>query len=507
VEGTGEIRSGEAGVRCGERFASYPEMFGGALKAARGLAELGVGAGDRVALLLRNSIEFLQASIATVPLGASAVPINWHWRGEEIAHVLSDSGAKALILHEDLWPAVEGGVPDGVAIVTVRAGESAGAVAGAHGWEEWLARLEPWQEAPERAPVSIIYTSGTTGKPKGVVRETSSDEKREQTRAMIAELFQLGEGERTVIPAPMYHTAPNVYALGAALLGMDMTIMERFDAEEFLRIVQEQRVTVVQMVPTMFVRMLALPAEVRAAYDTSSLRCVVHAAAPCPPDVKQAMIEWLGPVVFEYYGGTETGPVTYCTSEEWLEHPGTVGRPLPEADIRIIGEDGAELPAGESGEVYMWLDVWPDFTYANDEEKRRSVERDGLISCGDIGYLDDDGFLYLNDRRSDMVISGGVNIYPAEIEACLLTLEGVRDCAVFGIPDEEFGEALAAHVELDEEAELDEDEIRAHVRDRLASYKAPKLVRFDDALPREDSGKIFKRRLREPYWAGRERAI
>jgi long-chain acyl-CoA synthetase len=286
-----------------------------------------------------------------------------------------------------------------------------------------------------------------------------------------------------------------------------MTIMERFDAEEFLRIVQERRVSVVQMVPTMFVRLLALPREVRESYDVSSLHWVVHAAAPCPPAVKHAMIEWLGPIVAEYYGGTETGPVTYCTSEEWLAHPGTVGRPLPGAKIRVLGEDGEQLAAGESGEIYVWLDVWPDFTYEGDEEKRSSIERDGLVSVGDVGYLDGEGFLYLNDRRSDMVISGGVNIYPAEIEACLLALQGVRDCAVFGIPDEEFGEALAAHVELDAGASLDEEEVREHVRSRLASYKTPRLVRFDDSLPREDSGKIFKRRLREPYWAGQERAI
>jgi long-chain acyl-CoA synthetase len=493
---------GEIGVRCGQEFVTYPELFGAALRATRGLAELGVGAGDRVALLLRNSIEFLQVSIATVPLGASAVPINWHWRGDEIAHVLSDSGAKALVLHADLWPAIEGSVPEGVQLVAV-----GGDVPGALSWTDWMTGLEPWQEAPEAAPVSIIYTSGTTGKPKGVVRTPSSEEKREQTRAMLAQIFQLGEGERTVIPAPMYHTAPNVYALASALLGMDMTIMEGFDAEEFLRVVQDHRVTVVQMVPTMFVRMLALGEEVRARYDLSSLRWIVHAAAPCPPEVKRAMIEWVGPIVAEYYGGTETGPVTYCTSEEWLSHPGTVGRPIENARIRILDEHGEELSNGEPGEVYMWLDVWPDFTYANDEAKRRSVERDGLISCGDIGYLDGDGYLYLNDRRSDMVISGGVNIYPAEIEACLLALDGVRDCAVFGIPDEEFGEALAAHVELDEGATLGEDDVREHVRKKLASYKTPRLVRFDDALPREDSGKIFKRRLREPYWAGRERAI
>jgi long-chain acyl-CoA synthetase len=506
--------SAEIGVRCGGSEASYPELFGAALRASSGLAALGVGAGDRVGLLLRNSLEFLQASIATVPLGASAVPINWHWRGEEIAHVLAGSGAKALVMHADLWPALEGHVPDGVALVSVgeagterRPTPSGSEVPGARRWEEWMESMEPWLQAPEAAPVSIIYTSGTTGKPKGVVREQSTDEKREETRALLAELFQLGEGERTVIPAPMYHTAPNVYALASALAGMDMTIMERFDAEEFLRIVQDQRVTVVQMVPTMFVRLLALPEEVRRSYDLSSLRWVVHAAAPCPPEVKRQMIDWLGPIVAEYYGGTETGPVTYCTSEEWLAHPGTVGRPVGAARVKVIGEDGTELPAGESGEVYAWLDLFPNFTYEGDEEKRRSIERDGLVSVGDIGYLDGEGFLYLNDRRSDMVISGGVNIYPAEIEARLLGLDGVRDCAVFGIPDEEFGEAVAAHVELDQGASLGEDDVRAHVRAGLAGYKTPKVVVFEEDLPREDSGKIFKRRLREPYWAGTERAI
>ena len=198
------------------------------------------------------------------------------------------------------------------------------------------------------------------------------------------------------------------------------------------------------------------------------------------------MIEWLGPIVVEYYGGTETGPVVFCTSEEWLAHPGTVGRPLEQAVVKVLDAEGNELPTGESGEVFMWLDVWPDFTYEGDDAKRRAVERDGLISCGDIGYLDADGYLYLNDRASDMVISGGV---------------------VFGIPDEEFGEALAAHVELHDGAQLTAEDVREHVRTRLAGYKTPRVVEFSDALPREDSGKIFKRRLREAYWSGRERAI
>jgi long-chain acyl-CoA synthetase len=507
ADGTRE--EGPIGVRCAGRFTSYPELFGRALRATRGLHQLGVGAGDRVALLLRNSIEFLEASIATVPLGASAVPINWHWRGEEISHVLTDSASKVLIVHADLWPAIGARVLEGMPVIVVPGpADDAGELPrAALRWPDWLERNEPWGQPPEAAPTSIIYTSGTTGRPKGVVRVPATEQQRTAAQAMLGELFQLAPGERTVIPAPMYHTAPNVFALAAALRGLDMTIMTGFDAEEFLRVVAEQRVTVVQMVPTMFVRLLALPERTRSHYDLSSLRWVVHAAAPCPPDVKRAMIDWLGPIVVEYYGGTETGPVVFCTSEEWLAHPGTVGRPIERAVVKILDGEGDELPPGESGEVYMWLDIWPDFTYANDAEKRRAVERDGLVSCGDIGYLDDDGFLYLNDRRSDMVISGGVNIYPAEIEACLLSLPGIRDCAVFGIPDAEFGEVLAAHLELHDKARVTPEAVREHVRANLAAYKTPRVVEFSDSLPREDSGKIFKRRLREPYWAGRERAI
>jgi long-chain acyl-CoA synthetase len=499
----------EPAVRCGAREASYPELFGGALRITRALHGLGVGAGDRVALLLRNSIEFLQTSIATVPLGASAVPINWHWRGDEIAHVLTDSGARVLVAHSDLLAGVSAAIPAGVTVIAVEPDSDAGAGGVANGALAWseLIEAEPWAEPPESAPVSIIYTSGTTGRPKGVVREAATDGQREATQQLLGEIFQLREGERTLIPAPMYHTAPNVYALSSAVRGMDMTIMTGFDAEEFLRIVQEREVTVVQMVPTMFVRLLALPEEVRRGYDTSSLRWIVHAAAPCPPDVKRAMIDWLGPIVAEYYGSTETGPVVFCDSKEWLAHPGSVGRPIAGAQVKVVDEDGRELPVGESGEVFVWLDVWPDFTYEGDSEKRRAIERDGLVSCGDVGYLDEDGFLYLNDRRSDMVISGGVNIYPAEIEAHLLALDGVRDCAVFGIPDEEFGEALAAHVELDAGASVSAETVRSHVRNGLAGYKTPRVVEFTDALPREDSGKIFKRRLRDPYWAGRQRSI
>jgi long-chain acyl-CoA synthetase len=497
---------GQVAVRCGTRSCTYPQLLERAMRATSALRALGIDAGDRVALLLRNSLEFLEASIATAPLGAGAVPINWHWRGEEIAHVLRDSNAKALVVHADLWPAIADSVPPQTAVLAVpeQGGE---APDGLRSWPALLDASQAWAEQPQNAPSSIIYTSGTTGRPKGVVREPATDAQREAVRELIAQIFMLQEGQRTLIPAPMYHTAPNVYALAAAMRGMDMTIMTRFDAEEFLRLVERHRVSVVQMVPTMFVRLLALPERVRDSYDLSSLRWIVHAAAPCPVEVKRAMIEWLGPIVAEYYGSTETGPVVFCDSEQWIAHPGTVGRPLEGARIEVLDADGRQLPAGESGEVFVGLDVWPDFTYEGDPQSRRAMERDGLVSCGDIGYLDGDGYLYLNDRRSDMVIGGGVNIYPAEVEACLYSLAGVRDCAVFGIPDDEFGEVLAAHVEADSDAQLTVDAVREHVRANLAGYKTPRVVQFSDSLPREDSGKIFKRRLREPYWAGRERAI
>ncbi len=507
----------EIGVRCGGRSSTYPELFEHARRAARGLSELGIGAGDRVALLLRNSIEYLEASIATVPLGASAVPLNWHCSGEELAYVLADSGARVLFVHADLLPAVSSSVPAGVALVVVPpqtdddgpgAQEPAAQLTdGARWWPTWLAGCEPWADTPQNAPLNVMYTSGTTGHPKGVVRTTPSDAQRAAMRAKLAQIFGIGDDERTLIPAPLYHSAPNGYAHAAAVRGMDMTLMERFDAERFLALVAEHRVTVVQMVPTMFVRLLALPELVRARYDVSSLRWIVHGAAPCAPDVKRAMIEWLGPIVTEYYGTTETGPITFCTSEEWLERPGTVGRPIDGAVVKVLDAQGRELDSGESGEIYMWLDIWPDFTYAGDAAKRSAAERDGLISCGDIGYLDADGYLYLNDRRSDIVNSGGVNIYSTEIEACLLSLEGVRDCAVFGVPDDEYGEVLAAHVELAEGAALSPERVRQHVREHLDPYKTPRIIEFSDALPREDSGKIFKRRLREPYWSGRERTI
>jgi long-chain acyl-CoA synthetase len=261
------------------------------------------------------------------------------------------------------------------------------------------------------------------------------------------------------------------------------------------------------MVPTMFVRLLRLPEAVHAKYDLSSLRFVVHAAAPCPVHVKQAMIQWWGPVINEYYGGTETSAVVFCNSEEWLAHPGTVGRAVAGAEIRVLGERGEDLETGGVGEIICRIPALADFTYHGDDEKRARAEKKGLISLGDVGYLDADGYLYLCDRSKDMIISGGANIYPAEIEAELLKAPGVADCAVFGIPDDEFGERVHAVVQPLANAAADEASLKDFLRARMAAYKVPKSIDFAADLPREDSGKIFKRKLREPYWANAGRKI
>jgi len=305
---------------------------------------------------------------------------------------------------------------------------------------------------------------------------------------------------RALLPGPLYHSAPNSFGLRSGRLGGALVLMPRFDPEEFLRLIQDQKIDTIFMVPTMFIRLLKLPEQVRKKYDTSSLRHIVHAAAPCPAEAKRAMIEWWGPVIYEYYGSTESSALTFANSDDALRKPGTVGRILGGVELRFLGENGDFLPQGEIGEIYSRVTDNPDFTYHNKPEKRAEIERDGFITSGDVGYIDEDGHVFICDRKRDMVISGGVNIYPAEIEAALHAIPGVHDCAVFGIPDDEFGEALMAVVEPQAGATLDVAAIRAQLKASLAGYKVPKHVEILKHLPREDSGKIFKRRLRDPYW-------
>ena len=502
-------------VRIGGREIPHSEVRERAARIASALDELGIQHGERIATVGRNDPESLTISAACGLVGAVPVPINWHWHGDELRHVITHSGSRAVFAHSYFVEAVEEVLPNGVPLIEAPVPAEVAAVygdaapTGRHTLlDDFIAGHEPSTDLPESPPLGLIYTSGTTGLPKGVIRNAMTPE--QATKVAEATLAGMGlhPGMSTLVTAPLYHAAPGAQGTFALALGMDVTIMPRFDAEELLHLVETHRISHAQVVPTMFVRMLELPDEVRERYDTSSLRAVVHAAAPCPAHVKKRVIEWLGPVVYEYYGGTETGIVVMCDSEEWLAHESTVGKLYAGTDIHVFDDEGNLLPRGATGEIYVRPpSFWPGFTYLDQEDKRREIDRDGYVSIGDVGWVDEDGFLYLSDRARDMVISGGVNIYPAEIEACLLELEGVRDVAVFGIPDESYGEALAAHVDVHTGADLTEDAVRDHVRERLAGYKVPRVVVFDDDLPREETGKIFKRRIRERYWQDAGRAI
>jgi long-chain acyl-CoA synthetase len=508
----------------GRRRVASAALNDRAARAAAGLASLGVGRGDLIAIYLRNDLPFFEASFAAGLLGAYPTPVNWHYTEDEARYLFENSGARAVVIHADLVEPIRAAFPSGLPVLVVPTPDEVGDAyavpverravpAGMTDWTTWLEGFDPLPPSNVDAPGTIIYTSGTTGRPKGVRRRPPTPEQAAVSVRIIGQVFGFAGpladpgGIVTVVTGPMYHSAPNAYGLMAARLGATVILEARFDPEELLSIIQTQRVTHLHMVPIMFNRLLKLPEAVKAKYDLSSLTFVVHAAAPCPAPTKRAMIEWWGPVINEYYGATETGPVTYCTAEEWLAHPGTVGRPVDGAEVLVLDKDENPLPTREVGEVAARVRTIADFTYHGDEQKRRDAERAGLITPGDVGYFDEDGFLYLCDRAKDMIISGGVNIYPAEIEAELHKMPGVADCGVFGIPDDEYGEAVCAAIQTQPGVELDEAAVRAFARAHMAGYKTPKKVEFHAQLPREDSGKIFKRKLREPHWAGLDRRI
>ncbi|HYF07018.1 MAG TPA: acyl-CoA synthetase [Acetobacteraceae bacterium] len=497
----------------GERRITRGAMMERVRRAASGFAALGVGPGDCVALLLRNDFSFLEASLAATMLGGYAVPINWHWKPEEVGYLLRDCDARVVVAHDDLLPLLSG-APAGVTVLAVATPPECTAAygippaprpTGVREWRSFLAAHPEWSRSPEPPRESMIYTSGTTGRPKGVRRQPPTPEQMAGMAANRALIYGLKPGIRGLVPGPMYHSAPNGFAIRAAGLASHLVLMPRFDAEETLRLIEAHRIDTVFLVPTMMIRLLRLPGEVRRRYDLSSLKHVTHAAAPCPPEVKREFIAWWGPVVHEFYGATDLGAPTHCTSEDWLRKPGTVGRLVEGATLRILDDDGNECPAGVPGEIFARMDHMPDFTYHKRDDERRKVERDGLITVGDVGYFDEEGYLFLCDRKRDMVISGGVNIYPAEIEAALIGLPGVLDGAVFGIPDPEFGEALCAVVRA--APGVTEAAVRDGLKTRLANFKVPRVIEFRDVLPRDDSGKLLKRTLRAPYWEKAGRTI
>src|SRR5205823_7842065 len=379
--------------------------------AASGFERLGIGEGDVVALMLRNSPAFIEAMLACRLLGAYYCPINWHFKADEAGFILRDSGAKALALHAEFLPQIEAGLPKGLRIVTAEPG-----------WSEWRDAQAAWRGAPRTPRGNMPYTSGTTGRPKGVRRMAPTDKERALALELYRTLLGLEPGMRAFVSAPLYHSAPNLYAVQAVINGSLLVVGPRFDAEATLAAIERYRLTNAYLVPTMFVRMLRLPAETRRRYDLSSLRFIYSTGSACAPDVKRAMIDWLGPIITEPYAASETGHITFIDSRTWLGRPGSVGRPMGEGVVKILDDAGRELPTGEIGLLYCRQPAYPDFTYTNNPAARAALERDGLWSVGDMGYVDADGYLYVADRKSDMVISGGVNIYPAEIEAMLLTM-------------------------------------------------------------------------------------
>ncbi|AEG51424.1 o-succinylbenzoate--CoA ligase [Sphingobium chlorophenolicum L-1] len=487
------------------------------LRGAAALRSLGVSSGDAVATLLKNDFPFIELSLAAQHIGAYLTPINWHNSAPELEYILVNSQARFLLAHMDLLDAPGLSLPPNLHLATCA---SAGTEPGPHpvhggvgDWSEWIARFAPDQSPPVPPVGSMIYTSGTTGRPKAVRRAPPTPEEARANFAHYAHVYgarpflDRGEAMVAMAPGPLYHAAPNAWSNFFLRCDASVVIETKFDAERLLATIEAERVTHLLVVPTMFALLLQLPEEVRKRYDMSSLRFVMHGAAPCAPHLKKAMIDWWGPVIFEHYGGTETGALTFCGSEEWLSHPGTVGRVLDDARVAVLDAAGQQCPAGSTGQIYGRRMLFPDFTYVGDDEKRRGSERGGLITLGDVGHMDEDGYLYLTGRNSDVIISGGVNIYPAEIEAAIMAIPGVVDCAVIGIPDDAFGESVAAIIQPDASARLDPDELKRILRTKIAGYKVPKSFVFQPDMPREDSGKVFKGKLREPYWRNAARQI
>lgn len=505
-------------ILCGTRRTDGGALRQAAARAATGFTAMGIQRGDTVAVMLRNDLPYLELMLALGRLGAHLVAVNWHFRAEEAGYILQDCGARVLVVHADLLPSVLPVMPADMKVLVVPTPDEVRAAyglheatelpAGAQDWASWRDGFEPSAAAPVPPMGSMLYTSGTTGRPKAVMRLPGSQRQHEGALRIRSQASQSRAGMRTAVVGPLYHAGPNSSARAALEHAELIVVIPRFEPEEMLDQIATHRLTHLSLVPIMLVRMLKLPPEARERYDLSSLENATHGGSPCAPEIKRRMLEWWGPVVCETYGSTEAGLVTYVTAQEWMERPGTVGRPFPGSAIRILGEDGRDMPPGEPGEIYVdpGENALP-FTYRNNEAQRAAIERDGFFTNGDVGYLDADGYLFVTDRKRDMVISGGVNIYPAEIEHALLASPEVADCAVFGIPDEEFGEALAAAVVASAGHQPTPESLSLWLRSRVASYKVPKLIELRDTLPREAMGKVFKNELRAPYWKAAGRSI
>ncbi|MDI6097385.1 acyl-CoA synthetase [Actinoplanes sp. NEAU-A12] len=496
-------------VEPGGRTLTYGELAAEADRIGRGLHDAGLRAGDTVALLLPNGADILTAYYAAVQIGLHVVPLNWHLTAAELGYILRDSGARAFLSHARFTDlardaAAEAALPGAACF-------AAGGIPGFRSLDT-LGTSGSGRPSPRTLGALMVYTSGTSGRPKGVRRPLPGLDPDQVAPVSLwfFGLFGLRPFDDHVhlCCSPLYHTAVMNFAVISLQFGHTVVVMDHWDASEFLRLIERHRVTHSHMVPTQFRRLLALPSSFRSQVDVSSMRAMIHGAAPCPQPVKREMLDWFGPVVIEYYAASEGGG-TLINATEWLARPGSVGRAWPGSRVRVLDDDGKDLPPGEPGTVYLQMGD-ATFEYHGDAEKTRASWRDRMFTVGDIGYLDEDGYLFLCDRASDVIITGGVNVYPAEIENELAVHPAVADAAVFGIPHDEWGEEIKAVVEpapgVTPGPALT-TELLAFLGGRLARFKLPRTVDYVTALPRDPNGKLYKRLLRAPYWSGRDRAI
>jgi len=486
------------------RTVTYRALEDGSNRFARWLRAQGLRPGDRIALLVENHPRFHELCFGAHRAGIVYTALSTRLTVGEAAYIVDDCGARVVVASAGMV-AVAAGL-DSAAVPSVEARLMIdGTLPGWSGYEAAVDALPADRIPDETAGCDMLYSSGTTGRPKGVFvpPELGAIDASYPLLDVCRSHFGMDEHTVYLSPAPLYHAAPLRYSMTVLRLGGTCVVMERFEAEDFLAQVQRHRITHTQLVPTMFVRMLKLPPGARERHDLSSLRFAIHAAAPCPVPVKHRMIEWWGPIIWEYYAGTEGNGMTLVSSPQWLAHEGTVGRAVT-GSLRICDDEGRELPPGATGTVYFA--DGRRFAYHNDPEKTAAARHpQGWTTLGDIGHVDAEGYLYLTDRKAHMIISGGVNVYPQETENLLVTHPEVLDVAVIGVPDDDLGEAVKAVVtprDMNRAGPALERELIAFCRERLAAPKCPKSVSFEAELPRHPTGKLYKRLLRDRYWAG-----
>lgn len=463
------------------------------------LRGLGLARGDVIAVLMVNELDYLPICWAAQRAGLIYVALSTTLTADEVAYIVTDSGASAIFASPALAATAVAATPQLADSARFATGSGA---SGCTMLDDVLAGLPDTRIADESAGRDMLYSSGTTGRPKGVrgpLPEGPIDAA-DPLINLVAMLYQFAPGMRYLSPAPLYHAAPLRYCMAVHRFGGTVVVMEKFDPDACLALIEGHRITHSQLVPTMFVRMLKLPEAARTAHDISSLKVAIHAAAPCPVDVKHAMIAWWGPVIYEYYSATEGAGFTAISPQEWLARPGSVGKSIL-GEIRVLDDDGNRLGPNQTGRIYFH--GGGSFSYHNDAAKTASVMNEHGATFGDIGHVDEDGYLFLTDRQAFMIISGGVNVYPQEAENTLISHDEVADVAVFGIPDAEMGEAVHAVVQPRDMARAGpelEAELLAYVRSRLSRVKCPKRIDFRAELPRHDTGKLYKRLLKDEYW-------